>query len=135
MSKHRAGVRTMRLATRLECIGSSPRVSEACQDGTREFTGRKPRLVGRLSGVAERLTGSWEGLEVDLFNHDGVKELQIRHEPKIKLRHRAKDWTMWVGAHRVFARNSPGDRQRKIVRLVAWNVRGCRIAGVRSQAW
>ncbi|RWW40262.1 hypothetical protein BHE74_00054341 [Ensete ventricosum] len=66
MSKHRAGVRTMRLATRLECIGSSPRVSEACQDGTREFTGRRPRLVGRLSGVAERLAGSWEGLEVDL---------------------------------------------------------------------
>ncbi|RRT47580.1 hypothetical protein B296_00040961 [Ensete ventricosum] len=48
----------MRLGTRLECIGSSPRVSGACQDGIREFVGRRPRLAGRLSGVAERLAGS-----------------------------------------------------------------------------
>ncbi|RWW19286.1 hypothetical protein GW17_00016674, partial [Ensete ventricosum] len=27
-------------------------------------------------------------------NHDGEKELQIRNGPRIKLRHRAKDWTM-----------------------------------------
>ncbi|RWW07383.1 hypothetical protein GW17_00029238 [Ensete ventricosum] len=38
-----------------------------------------------------------------LFNHDGEKELPIRHGPKIKLRHRAKDWTIrWE-----FARTSP----------------------------
>ncbi|RWV96165.1 hypothetical protein GW17_00041146 [Ensete ventricosum] len=28
------------------------------------------------------------------FNHDGEKELQIKHEPRIKLRHRAKVWTI-----------------------------------------
>ncbi|RRT39871.1 hypothetical protein B296_00000662 [Ensete ventricosum] len=50
----------MRLGTRQECVGSSPRVSGVCQDGAREFTGRRPRLVGRLSGVAERLAESWE---------------------------------------------------------------------------
>ncbi|RZS20886.1 hypothetical protein BHM03_00053456 [Ensete ventricosum] len=47
----------MRLGTRLECIGSSPKVSGACQDGIREFVGRRPRLAGRLSGVAKRLAG------------------------------------------------------------------------------
>ncbi|RZR78712.1 hypothetical protein BHM03_00004134 [Ensete ventricosum] len=31
--------------------------SEACLDGTREFTRRRLILVERLSGVAERLTG------------------------------------------------------------------------------
>ncbi|RZS06421.1 hypothetical protein BHM03_00037067 [Ensete ventricosum] len=54
-SRHRAGVRTMLLGTRLECIGSSLRVSGVCQDGAREF-------VGRLTGVAKMLAGSWEGL-------------------------------------------------------------------------
>ncbi|RWW72041.1 hypothetical protein BHE74_00020174 [Ensete ventricosum] len=47
----------MRLGTHLECIESSPRVSVACQDGAREFAGRRPRLTIRLSGVAERLPG------------------------------------------------------------------------------
>ncbi|RWV83832.1 hypothetical protein GW17_00054507 [Ensete ventricosum] len=53
----------MRLGTRVECVGSLPRVSRACQDGVREFVGRRPRLAGRLSGAAEKLTGSWEGLD------------------------------------------------------------------------
>ncbi|RRT47475.1 hypothetical protein B296_00044377 [Ensete ventricosum] len=48
----------MQLGTHQECVGSSPRVSGVCQDGTREFARRRPRLVGRLSGVAEKLTGN-----------------------------------------------------------------------------
>ncbi|RZR92776.1 hypothetical protein BHM03_00021118 [Ensete ventricosum] len=48
----------MWLETRLECVESSPRVSRACQDSAREFTERIPRLVGRLSWVAERLAGN-----------------------------------------------------------------------------
>ncbi|RWV80798.1 hypothetical protein GW17_00057867 [Ensete ventricosum] len=47
----------MRLGTHQECIGSLPKVLEVCQDGTREFTRRRSRLVGRLSGVVEKLTG------------------------------------------------------------------------------
>ncbi|RWW41898.1 hypothetical protein BHE74_00052587 [Ensete ventricosum] len=43
-----------------ECIGSSSRVSRVCQDGIREFARRRPRLVERLSGVAEKLTGIME---------------------------------------------------------------------------
>ncbi|RWW56926.1 hypothetical protein BHE74_00036312 [Ensete ventricosum] len=43
----------MRLGTRLECVGSSPRVSGACQDGAREFVGRRSRLVRRLSGTMQ----------------------------------------------------------------------------------
>ncbi|RRT62781.1 hypothetical protein B296_00013932 [Ensete ventricosum] len=48
----------MLLRTRQECIGSSMRVSEVCQDGTREFVRIRPRLTGRLSKVAENLVGS-----------------------------------------------------------------------------
>ncbi|RZR93381.1 hypothetical protein BHM03_00021875 [Ensete ventricosum] len=55
----------MWLGTRLECVGSSLRVSGACQDGAREFAGRRRRLVGRLSGVAERLVGN-DGLRSSL---------------------------------------------------------------------
>ncbi|RRT74404.1 hypothetical protein B296_00001425 [Ensete ventricosum] len=40
----------MQLGTRLEYVGSLPRVSRAYQDGIREFAGRRPRLVERLSG-------------------------------------------------------------------------------------
>ncbi|RWV94067.1 hypothetical protein GW17_00043432 [Ensete ventricosum] len=47
----------MRLGTRQECVGSTPRVSRVCYDGAREFARRKSRLAGRLSGVAEKLIG------------------------------------------------------------------------------
>ncbi|RWV77382.1 hypothetical protein BHE74_00034992 [Ensete ventricosum] len=49
----------MQLGTHLECIESSPRVSGVYQDGAREFAGRRLRLIGILSGVAERLVGSF----------------------------------------------------------------------------
>ncbi|RWV79810.1 hypothetical protein GW17_00059002 [Ensete ventricosum] len=55
---HRAQIQIMRLGTRQECVGSSPRVSGVCQDGAREFAGRRPRLARRLSGVADKLAGS-----------------------------------------------------------------------------
>ncbi|RZS21156.1 hypothetical protein BHM03_00053757 [Ensete ventricosum] len=54
----------MRLGTRQEYIRSSPRVLRVYQDGAREFAGRRLRLTGRLSGVAERLVGSWEGFDL-----------------------------------------------------------------------
>ncbi|RRT64857.1 hypothetical protein B296_00028433 [Ensete ventricosum] len=47
----------MRLGTQQESVRSSPRVSGACQDDTREFARRRPRLTGRLSGVAEKFAG------------------------------------------------------------------------------
>ncbi|RWV96444.1 hypothetical protein GW17_00040843, partial [Ensete ventricosum] len=37
----------------------------------REFVGRRLRLVGRLSGVAERLIESWEGIEKIARNTPG----------------------------------------------------------------
>ncbi|RWW48310.1 hypothetical protein BHE74_00045609 [Ensete ventricosum] len=88
----------------MECVRSSSRVSEVCQDSTREFVGRRPRLAGRLSGVAETLVGSWKGLEVDVYG------------PRIKLRHQAKDWTM---------------RLELTGHLLELHRRGCWIAGVR----
>ncbi|RWW20082.1 hypothetical protein GW17_00015820 [Ensete ventricosum] len=51
----------MRLKTRQECIESLSRVSGAYQNGARKFARRRPRL----SGVAEKLVGSWDGLVMD----------------------------------------------------------------------
>ncbi|RZS28638.1 hypothetical protein BHM03_00062264, partial [Ensete ventricosum] len=55
-------------------IGNSPRVCRKLAEGIGSLLGwhkrvarRRPRLVGRLTGVAERLVGSWKGLEVDLW--------------------------------------------------------------------
>ncbi|RWV93679.1 hypothetical protein GW17_00043852 [Ensete ventricosum] len=48
----------MGLGTRQECVGSLPRVSGDCQDDIKEFARRRSRLVGRLSGVAEKLVGN-----------------------------------------------------------------------------
>ncbi|RWW06439.1 hypothetical protein GW17_00030234 [Ensete ventricosum] len=48
----------MQLETRLECVESLLRLSGACQDGVREFVRRRPRLTGRLSGIAQKLLGS-----------------------------------------------------------------------------
>ncbi|RRT77888.1 hypothetical protein B296_00017603 [Ensete ventricosum] len=67
-----------RLGTRLECVGSSPRISGVYQDGAREF-------VGKDQDSPEDYRG---------FNHDGEKELQTRRRPRIKFKHRAKVWTM-----------------------------------------
>ncbi|RRT68101.1 hypothetical protein B296_00038624 [Ensete ventricosum] len=47
----------MQLETRLECVESLLRLSGACQDGAREFVRRRPRLTGRLSGIAQKLLG------------------------------------------------------------------------------
>ncbi|RWW82698.1 hypothetical protein BHE74_00008832 [Ensete ventricosum] len=82
----------MRLGTFLECVGSSLRVSGACQNDAREFARRRARLVGRLLGLAEELARS-------------------------------------IGK---IARNIPGDRWRKTVRLTAGNAGGYQITGVRS---
>ncbi|RRT59324.1 hypothetical protein B296_00022379 [Ensete ventricosum] len=51
-------IESMRLGTRQECVGSSPRVSGVCQDGAREFAKRRLRLAERLLGVAEKLAES-----------------------------------------------------------------------------
>ncbi|RZS05316.1 hypothetical protein BHM03_00035812 [Ensete ventricosum] len=58
-SRHRTGVQTMQLGTRLECVGSLP----GWRKGVRR---KKTEIYQKIVGVAERLFGSWEGLEVDL---------------------------------------------------------------------
>ncbi|RWV89286.1 hypothetical protein GW17_00048570 [Ensete ventricosum] len=70
-SMHWVGVRTMRLGIHQECVGSSPRVSGARQDGIREFTRRRPRLAVRLSGVAEKLIGKLVNIRFKLEFESG----------------------------------------------------------------
>ncbi|RWV84388.1 hypothetical protein GW17_00053897 [Ensete ventricosum] len=61
----------MRLGTCMECVESLSRVSGSCQDGVREFVSKRPKLSGRLSGAAEKLAGSWEGIEKIARNTSG----------------------------------------------------------------
>ncbi|RWV94574.1 hypothetical protein GW17_00042876 [Ensete ventricosum] len=103
----------MRLGTCQECIGSSPRVLGVYQDGVREFARRRPRLIGRLSGVAEKLARSWEGLD----------DAEGAH------REFARRFTERIGK---LTRNTSGDRQRKTMRLTVVEPGAYRIVGVRS---
>ncbi|RZS14953.1 hypothetical protein BHM03_00046713 [Ensete ventricosum] len=100
----------MRLETRLGCIESSPRASRACQDGAWEFAIRRSRLAGKLSRVAEKLTGR--------FGRYGRSSLRVH-------------WDFTEGTGKI-ARNTPGDRRRRIVRLIVRNAGGCQIMTVRS---
>ncbi|RWW37723.1 hypothetical protein BHE74_00057123 [Ensete ventricosum] len=83
----------MQLGTHQECVGSSLRVSGVCQDGAREFAGRRPRLTGRLSGVSGQGLDNAEGARWEFARRfvEGIEKL---------------------------TRNTPGDRRRKIMRLV-----------------
>ncbi|RRT34943.1 hypothetical protein B296_00054851 [Ensete ventricosum] len=45
-------------------------VSGACQDGTKEFARRRPRLTGRLSGVAEKIVGTSASSQVRTMRWD-----------------------------------------------------------------
>ncbi|RWV77939.1 hypothetical protein GW17_00061167 [Ensete ventricosum] len=82
----------MRLGTRQECIGSSPRVLGACQDSVREFVRRRRRLTGRLSGVAEKLIGR-------LNDVVGAHRVFARTSPKVSRRS--------LGTHREIAGGRP----------------------------
>ncbi|RWV97872.1 hypothetical protein GW17_00039315 [Ensete ventricosum] len=91
---------------------------------TSSETGPMPKLdLGPLSGcnfiapvivrVAEKLAGSWEGLDDAM----GARWEFARTSPKVI---------------RKIARNTLGDRRRRTMRLVAGNAKGYQIAGVRS---
>ncbi|RZR95352.1 hypothetical protein BHM03_00024186 [Ensete ventricosum] len=115
----------MRLGTHLECVRSLSRVPRICQDGTMEFAGRRPRLIGRLSEVAEKLVRSWE--DMDPGSSLGIGPRFGRCSGSIS---RVRlDFT--EGIEKI-ARNTPGDHQRKTMTLAARNAGGCRITGMRS---
>ncbi|RRT76809.1 hypothetical protein B296_00029641 [Ensete ventricosum] len=112
----------MRLGTRQECVRSSPRVSGVCQDGARKFSRRRPRLTRRLLRVAEKLIGSWEGLEWMRIGPSSDDAMGPRREFARR----------FAEGIRKLARNTFGDRRRKNVKLVAVESGGCWITGVRS---
>ncbi|RRT81937.1 hypothetical protein B296_00003280 [Ensete ventricosum] len=97
----------MQLGTRQECVGSSPRVSGVYQDSAREFAKRRPRLVGRLSGIAEKLIWTQDQAKVSGQGLDDAEGAR---------REFARRFTEGIGK---LARNIPGDRRRKTVRFVA----------------
>ncbi|RWV97738.1 hypothetical protein GW17_00039454 [Ensete ventricosum] len=96
----------MQLGTRLECVGSSPMVSGACQDGTREFARKRPRLVKRVSMIAQKLIESCEddgprsSLGIGPISNDAVG-------PHWEF---ARRFTERIGK---LAGNTLGDRQKK----------------------
>ncbi|RWW09845.1 hypothetical protein GW17_00026646 [Ensete ventricosum] len=66
----------MQLGTHLECIGSLLKVSRACQDDTREFAGRRPRLAKRLSQKPKSMSGVGKVLKIRKLALNTLGDLQ-----------------------------------------------------------
>ncbi|RRT50605.1 hypothetical protein B296_00020356 [Ensete ventricosum] len=86
-------------------LGSSPRVSRVFHDGTREFARRRLRLIGRLSGVTEKLTGSSDEVV-------GSRRSSLGDSPKGS--------RSSLGTRREIARRSPKDLPQECRRLLDW---------------
>ncbi|RRT48747.1 hypothetical protein B296_00009697 [Ensete ventricosum] len=120
----------MRLGTRLQCIRSSPRVLGVYQNGAKELVKKRLRLIGRLSGVVERLVeslGRSYRPDIDPGSSLGIEPRFRRcggSSPGVHL-----NFTEGIGK---IARNTLGDRWRRTVRLVIRNTESCQIVGVRS---
>ncbi|RWW35805.1 hypothetical protein BHE74_00059223, partial [Ensete ventricosum] len=99
----------------------SLRVSGVCQDNVREFARRRPRLIGRLSGVAEKL--------VRRLTMIGAMELQPDDGPRSSLSIRPgfkrcngislKFTRRFVEGIGKLAGNTPRDHRKKTKRLAA----------------
>ncbi|RWW58226.1 hypothetical protein BHE74_00034930 [Ensete ventricosum] len=111
----------MRLGTRQECVGSSSRVSGVCQDGAREFTRRRPRLAGRLSGEAEKLAGT-DGLRSSLGIGLGLDNAVGSH--RSSLGDSLKGLRSSLGTRREIARRRPEDLPQEYRRPSDWRELG-----------
>ncbi|RWV80327.1 hypothetical protein BHE74_00042117 [Ensete ventricosum] len=98
----------MRLETRQECVWSSLRVSGVCQDGTRKFARRRPRLAGRLSGVAEKLAGRLTMIGAMKLQPDDGPRLSLSIGPGF-------GQCSGISPNGIgkFAENTSGDRRKK----------------------
>ncbi|RRT42980.1 hypothetical protein B296_00021955 [Ensete ventricosum] len=75
------------VGNRQERVRSSLRVSGVYQDSAKEFVRRKPRLVGRLSGVAEKLAGSCQ-----IGRRFGLHPKKIDNGRQCASRRRTQEW-------------------------------------------
>ncbi|RWW11568.1 hypothetical protein GW17_00024816 [Ensete ventricosum] len=71
-----SGLAKVKSMHRVDAIGNSPgvrqkltRVSGVCQDDARVFAKRRPKLIERLSGIAEKLTESWDSSDNVVGSH------------------------------------------------------------------
>ncbi|RRT48855.1 hypothetical protein B296_00018542 [Ensete ventricosum] len=112
----------MWLGTHQECVGSSPKVSGVYQDGAREFARRRPRLVGRLSRVAEKFAGN-NGPRSSLDIGPGLDDTV---GPRWEFAKRI------VEGIRKLAGNMSGDHRKKTRRLAARMSEATGLVGVRS---
>ncbi|RRT70512.1 hypothetical protein B296_00000782 [Ensete ventricosum] len=110
----------MRLGTHQECVGSSPKVSGVCQDGTREFARRRPRLVERLSGVAEKVAR----------NNRPRSSLGIRPGLDDAVGPRREFAVRFTEGIEKLARNTSGDRRKKTIRPTVRIPEAAGLAGV-----
>ncbi|RRT63737.1 hypothetical protein B296_00018983 [Ensete ventricosum] len=113
----------MQLGTRYECVGSLLRVLRVSQDSTREFARRGPRLVRRLSRVAEKLARSYDDLVMDVClsirsGFERCSEISLEF---------ARRFAEGIGK---LARNMSGDCRKKTIRLVARMPESTGFAGV-----
>ncbi|RRT35307.1 hypothetical protein B296_00051290 [Ensete ventricosum] len=114
-------IESMHLGTRHECVGSSPRVLGVCQDGVREFAKRRPRLAGSLSGVAEKLVGSRDGLVMDI-----LIQLDIGPSSDDVVGSRRKFTRRFAEGIGKLAGNAKGDCRKEDRRTCRKITRGCR---------
>ncbi|RWV82446.1 hypothetical protein GW17_00056055 [Ensete ventricosum] len=105
----------MRLGTRQECVGSSPRVSGVFQDGAREFAKRRPKITERLSRVAEKLAG----------NDEPRYSLGIRPSSDDAVGSRRKFARRFAEGIGKLAGNAKGDRWEEDRRTCRKIARGC----------
>ncbi|RWV77122.1 hypothetical protein GW17_00062097 [Ensete ventricosum] len=114
--------RSMRLGTRQECVGSSPRVSGVYQDGAREFVRRRQRLTRRLSGVAGKLIGN-NGPRSSLSIGSGFRRCSGISPMFVR---------RFAEGIRKLAGNTSGDHRKKTKRLIARMPKAVGLVEVRS---
>ncbi|RWW08770.1 hypothetical protein GW17_00027772 [Ensete ventricosum] len=144
----------MRLGTRLECVGSSPRVLEACQDGARDLS-EEAKTRQKIIKGSRKACRELEKFSSGLVGHDcnhslhhaGLTmteaiELQLDDGPRSSLgitpgsddavgprREFARRFAEGIGK---LARNTPRDRRKKTIGLIARMSEAAGLARVRS---
>ncbi|RRT31433.1 hypothetical protein B296_00055403 [Ensete ventricosum] len=105
-----------------------PRVLRVYQDNTREFVRRRPRLIGRLSGVVEKLVESWDAME--LQPDDAPRSsLGIGPGSDVAVGFRREFARRFVEGIGKLAENTPGDRQKKTIGLTTRMLEVARLDG------
>ncbi|RRT39597.1 hypothetical protein B296_00020539 [Ensete ventricosum] len=112
-----------------DAVGNSPGVRQELIEGIGSLLGWCKEVRWKKAETRQKIVeciqkGLSGVLGQGLDDTVGARREFTRTLPKVSGRS--------LGTRREIARNTPGDRRRKTVRLVTGNARGCRITGVKS---